>query len=612
MFKKIRLTVFVCIVLTANYVFAGASAELEQAKSNIVFLIEQANYAEAQVQTQKLIASYPEHPDLPETLLWIAEAYFWSGKHDQAKEMHQQIIQSFPGSSTARKAQLAYSRTEVLSLIGSNKLEQAEGALDKLVSDFSGHPDLPETLYWIAEGYKWSGAHDQAKRVHQQVIQNYPDSSWAGKAKLGISMTNALSLIVSRDYSQAEEAVNKLVSDFSGHQDLPETLYRIADGYFWSGNYDRAENWHQYVIQNFPDSPQADNSKLAYAKTEVLSLLDSNELEQAEEALDKLAADFAGHLDLPETLFRIAEAYFWSGKHDQAKNWHQYVIQNFPGSPQANNSKLAYARTEVLFLLDSNELEQADEALDRLVIDFAGHPDLPQTLCWIAEGYEWSGRYEQAESVYQQVIQNYPDSSWVGKARLGISSIDVMSLIMSGDYSQAEAAVDKLAADFSGHPDLPGVLSSFIAERLYDKAFEMDSAGLENQSKAYFQKAVEIWEQVSAIQPKLTNTADGCNWAGNCYRRLGKYEKAIDCYKNVVEKFPDYNLAWNALFKVGRCYEDMEKAGAIGESEAKPKIRIAYEQLVEKYPDCKAAKIARSWLDKNREQTETGPFMRSN
>ena len=32
-------------------------------------------------------------------------------------------------------------------------------------------------------------------------------------------------------------------------------------------------------------------------------------------------------------------------------------------------------------------------------------------------------------------------------------------------------------------------------------------------------------------------------------------------------------------------------------SQTDPKIKAAYEQLLEKYPDCSAARIARRWLN---------------
>jgi len=46
----------------------------------------------------------------------------------------------------------------------------------------------------------------------------------------------------------------------------------------------------------------------------------------------------------------------------------------------------------------------------------------------------------------------------VAKAELGISRINIVSLIKNGDYSAAEAEISKMLQDFSGHPYLPAAL----------------------------------------------------------------------------------------------------------------------------------------------------------
>ena len=63
------------------------------------------------------------------------------------------------------------------------------------------------------------------------------------------------------------------------------------------------------------------------------------------------------------------------------------------------------------------------------------------------------------------------------------------------------------------------------------------------------------------------------------------------------DDYPEDSLVWNAQFLIGRNYEELLKSGLISASEAEPKIRAAYEQLLGMYPDCPAAKIARLWLD---------------
>jgi len=218
--------------VTAGEVLANSSAELKQAKSNILSLIRQNNFAEAQSQTQKLTADFAGHPDLPDTLYWIAERYKWSNRFEDAKRVYQQIVQKHPGSSYAGKAKLGFSRADVLSLIISQNYNQAKVALDKLIADFAGNPELPETVYWVAERYKWENRFEEANRIYQQVIQKYPDSPWAGKAKFGISSAEAMSIVVSQDYDQAKEALDKLIADFAGNPDLPRAILIIGEQYY--------------------------------------------------------------------------------------------------------------------------------------------------------------------------------------------------------------------------------------------------------------------------------------------------------------------------------------------------------------------------------------------
>ena len=44
-------------------------------------------------------------------------------------------------------------------------------------------------------------------------------------------------------------------------------------------------------------------------------------------------------------------------------------------------------------------------------------------------------------------------------------------------------------------------------------------------------------------------------------------------------------------------YEKMKQKGLVSPAEADTKIRAAYQQIVDIYPDCKAATAAHNWLN---------------
>lgn len=494
--------------------------------------------------------------------------------------------------------ELEQAKSDILSLIRKNDFAGAQVQTQQLIVDSAGTPDCLGPLYDVAEEYEWASKFEEAKNIHQQIEQNHPDSPYASRARLGIARVGVMSLIMSQESDHAGEALDKLVTDFPGHPDLPDTLDRAAQRYGWFNRFEDVKSTYQKILQNYPDSPYASKARIGISRANVLSLIMSQRLGQARGAIDKLVADFSEHPDLPETLYCIAERYIWFSKFGEAKDVYQQIVQNHSDSPWASKAAFGFSRAAVMSLIVSQEFDRSREALDKLVTDFSEHPDLAETLCSIAERYEWFSRFEDAKSVYQRVVQSYPDSLYADKAKLYVSKADVMSFIMSENYTQAEGALDKLITDFSGNPDLPEVVHT-IGTWYYNHAFRCEREGLDAKAKEYFQRAIVILERAVAELPESTMTVQAYYYAANCCQRLGQFEKAINYYKKVVDNWPGYEYAPNARFKIGHCYEGLKGAGAIKKSAADAQIKAAYEQALEKCPNCPAAKAARNWLKYN-------------
>jgi tetratricopeptide (TPR) repeat protein len=118
--------------------------------------------------------------------------------------------------------------------------------------------------------------------------------------------------------------------------------------------------------------------------------------------------------------------------------------------------------------------EKAQEAIDKLADEFSGDPNLADALYECAKRYEWvRGRYEEAQPIYQLIIQQCPDSSYA-REQLDLARTNVLYLIELGNYGLAAEALTKLLSEFSEHPDLAWTLDG-IAGR-YEKAKRYDEA----------------------------------------------------------------------------------------------------------------------------------------
>jgi TolA-binding protein len=549
---KVLLFIFTTTgVISGNEVFADATAEIEQ-----------------------------------------AQLYRQNGQYSQAEQVYQNIIQQHPSSDYDFQAR----RNLTILYVVWGKTTEAQTANQQLLNEFPQHSDLPEASYLIAEEYEWSLKFEKAKNDFQQVMQNYPNDISASKAQLGLSRVEVLSHIISKNYDQAKQELNQLIADFPSHPNLPDTLFRVAERYEWSLKFEESKSAYQKIVQNHPASSFKNRAQLSSSRLDVLSLLMSKDYSQAEQALNTLIAEFSNHPDLPETLYRIAERYGWSEKFEDATNLYQQIIQNYPNSSAASKAGLAYPRANVMALASSENFNQAQAALNKLVTDFPGHPDLPGTIFRVAREYEWQLRLEDAKSRYQQVIQNYPNNHHITQARIGIARVDILSLIKLKNFSQADEALGKLVTDFSEHPDLPRYVL-VIGEGCLNLGKKAYSQGLKDAANDYFSKAIDIWQRnindFSAPEEKIK----ALYYSAVTYQRKDQPQEAIKCYQKVISDWPDNELAPSAQFMIGQSFERIAEKKLLPLSQAKTSAIAAYQKVLDNYPNSSRAEDARRWIE---------------
>ena len=514
------------------------------------------------------------------------ETYKWYPA--QAEEIYQEITADYPGSDYALEAH----RNLVISYLSAKRDAEAQETFDKLVADFSGHSSLPVVLYDIARIYERSRKYEKAKNIYQQIIQQYPDSSSASKAQLAAPRIEALSHIEAEDDDAADAATDSLTANFSSRSELPLSLYDIARRHERcerTEKYEKAKSIYQQIIQQYPDTTAADRAQLGVERTNIFSLIKLRD-ETTTEAVDSLIANFSGHPDLPEALYDIARKYEKTKEkeYEEAKNIYQQVIQQHPNSSHAARAQLIVPKMNIFSLIESGQIESAQAAIDSLMADFTGHSYLPAVLSEIAKRYERAEKYEQAENAYQQIIQRYPESRYAESAELQIPKNQIVALIDAGDEASAQVEIDNLIADFNDRPDLPRALS-LIAAHYYKKASLqlMENQGPDEQGRDHLQKAVAIYDMLINEFPASTATAQTYRLAGDCYRKLGECEKSLVYYQKVIDDYSGYHLVYHAQFFTGRCLEALRDSGALPEPEANEQIEQAYQAIVENYPDCK-------------------------
>jgi tetratricopeptide (TPR) repeat protein len=523
------------------------------------------------------------------SMLDQAEQYEDDGNYSQAETIYKTISADYPGSDDALTAE---ERLTALYVVW-GKQPEADAAYQQLLSDFSSHVDIAKAVDHVADAYRNIENYTKCVELYQHIVTTWPNAQHAMWSQAGLAKSN----ILLEDYGAAEAAVDKLITDFADDHDLAKALVEIAAVYRQGQEFTRAEELYKRVLDIASDAEQRMYAQAGLAKTHILF----RDYPGARSATETLIADFSASPGLPEQLFEIAKECQVEREFQEAKSLYERVVQHDSDGEYAQRARLYASKLNVFLLIHSGDSTAAATAVDNFIAefgsqDFKDDDEFPESLYDLAKEYEEAGVYANALSLYQQVIQQYPETDHAGKARLDIPKADIFSLIDSGNEAQAWTAFETLIADFSDHPKLDRATYK-VAERYYRKASKMEDQGQAEQARPYIQRAMNAWEMAIDRFPGTPSAVKGCLWMGYCCQKLAEYGRSIVFYQKVVDDYPGYRLAYYALLMVGRNYESLKRSGLMGASEADAKAKAAYEQLLQQYPDCSSVDYAQSWLD---------------
>ncbi|MHC4110112.1 MAG: tetratricopeptide repeat protein [Planctomycetota bacterium] len=509
-----------------------------------------------------------------------AEAYQKQRQYEQAKEIYQQLVTDYPRADYAFQAQKGLT----ILYVTWDKQPQAEAAFQQLLTSFPGHRGIAQAVHDIAYQHRLSRKNEKANLLDQHVIDNWPKSDYAVLAQMDLAKC-----YVDRDNPAAKAAVDKLLVDFADNPLIARAVHDVAQHYRRAGKYQKANELYQYVINHCPKTEHAMWSQVDLIKSNLV--LDRDGVAQV--AVDKLLVDFADNPLIAQAVHDIAYQHRLSRKYEKANQLDQHVIDNFPQSDYAVLAQMDIAKHYV-----DRDNAAAKAAVEKLLAVFPDSPFMARAVHDVAQHYSLSGKYQKANELYQHVIDHWPKAEHAILSQIGIAETNVLSLIESGNDTAIEAALDSLIADYDDNPGLPETVF-IIGEKHYNKAFRYEKEGLDAKARDSFTKAIAVWGKIITKLPKSIATAWAYNCSADCYCRLGQHKKAIEYYQKVVDDWPDYEYVSDVLFRIGRNYETLMKSGLMSKVKATTKIRAVYEQLLEKYPDCKAAKHASRWLSQH-------------
>jgi len=117
------------------------------------------------------------------------------------------------------------------------------------------------------------------------------------------------------------------------------------------------------------------------------------------------------------------------------------------------------------------------------------------------------------------------------------------------------------------------------------------SRSLESFQKGDYPQALEGFRQFVDRYPQSELADNALFWIGECHFMQGRYQEAIAAYQDVLDRYPKGNKVAYAILKQGAAFEKL------GDTTA---ARILYERVVEQHPQTPQAEIAKKWLERLR------------
>ena len=402
----------------------------------------------------------------------------------------------------------------------------------------------------------------------------------------------------------------------------PSAQLEQADSLFKKGQYEQAEAIYQQVIAEYAGTDDA----FAAQKQLTFLYIAWNRYPQAETAYNQLLANFSGNKDISQAVHDIAYRYRCVNKREKANELDQYVVDTWPDSDYALLGQMDIAK----YYVDQGDEPNAEAATAKLLTNYSGHALIARAVHDVAQHYRYTQRYKKANELYQFVVETWPKAEHALWAQADL----IKSYLALGDDSSAEAAVEKLIADFSW--------SEHIARAIHDTAWEyrkLANYGWANELDQYVidhwpkdvqamwakmdmaktdivlgnyataDKTVDILIADFSDQPELStaifmlgeqyyNKAFACENQGQTAEAKSHFQKAIAIWERIINELPQSSITPQAYYFAARCYDKLDQ---------KAKALEYYQVVVDTWPDYEFSwhsqlSIARRFLELGKRQ----------
>ncbi len=470
------------------------------------------------------------------------------GKYAEAETAFQAAIARFPDSDLLPQARYWLGMSQV----ARHDWDKAAATLQAALDQYPQHALAPAMAFWRAEACRQGGDLPAARQGYEQVLQNWPDSQWAGDS-LHVQVQLALD---AAQYDRVVSLSEQYLEQFPKGPRRPQVEQCLGRGYLKLNRFGPAIDVLNRLVENTlaanadAAASQGDASPAASATTanEALALqtsqyylalaqLGSGQHEAALEILAKMQVspedrDLYGGVQL-------ARAMALAGLNRQAEAiepLRQYL------ATQPAGKDAAACRTQLLRVLtEENRLDEAMKIHSEMSGQKSEQPEYGEVTRKLAEALFAAGKHDEALRVFGLLVQDGqpPELAAQGWAGLGWAHF------RAGKMDAAATAFGRLVERY---PESP-----MAAEAAMMKAKSRDQSGRSEE-------ALQDYQLVATKYGDSAHAASALLDAARLQEMLGRGAEAIPLLRRLVSEHPEFKQLDGALYQLAWLLSDEGQA----------------------------------------------------
>ncbi len=404
-----------------------------------IICVADGDYEEALEQFLLVAEQYPDSEFSADALFKAAECYGQLGLRNESARAFEAFARRYPGNPLTEQAMLRSGDARFTAADFEEALDNYAGILESAPED---ERILEETLYRMAVTYHNMKAHDDSAATFKKLLDAFPDSVRAAEAHFRIGeyelrqRENPLEAIASyqaaldsaedgeyvvralqglaaaryeqKDYEQAAAQMLRLLHDY------PDDAL-TEEAYLWCGQWLReVERWadaaamYEAMLRHYPEHEE---------RSGLWFLL--GECREKAEAPDKALDAYARAREYTSDGLRVAEIQYRMGILHEARDEKDKALALLDAAANSDGGETsAKARFRLATLQERmGDHEAAARNYMRLAILYVHETLSPEALWRAGNCYLALDSPARARGVFQELIEDYPDSSFAEQAR---------------------------------------------------------------------------------------------------------------------------------------------------------------------------------------------------